>query len=79
MVAFFSERQISLLIHMHLEISFALYKRTSAEQITKADRLRVSRPLQKLTKRAHESPQVTNNGKARAKLRRLSSTVRLPR
>jgi hypothetical protein len=35
------------------------------EQFTKADRLRVSRPLQNRAKRAHESPQVTNNGKAR--------------
>jgi hypothetical protein len=47
----------------------------AVEQITKADLLRMSRPLQNRAKRAHESPQVTNNGKYRATLRRLSSTV----
>jgi hypothetical protein len=45
------------------------------EQITKADRSRVAPPLQNRAKRAHESPQVMNDGKSRATLRRLSSTV----
>ena len=51
------------------------YPWRAAEQFTKADRLRMSRPLQNRAKRAHKSPQVTNNGKARAKLRQVSSTV----
>jgi len=37
----------------------------------------MSRTLQNRAKRAHESPKVTNNGKSRATLRRLSSTVKL--
>jgi len=35
----------------------------------------MTRPLQNRARRAHETPQVTNNGKACDTLRRLSSTV----
>jgi hypothetical protein len=58
------------------------------EQITKADRnashalCRTERTehsefMNEMSNRAHESPQVANNGKACATLRRLSSTVLL--
>ena len=59
----------------HYFLRLLFWTRKTTEQITKADRLRVSRPMQKRAKRAHESPQVTNNGKSRATLRQLSSAV----
>ena len=51
---------------------------SAVEQITKANPSRMSHPSQNRAKRAHESPQVTNNGKSRATLLRLSSTVIKP-
>jgi hypothetical protein len=49
--------------------------RDACHVLCRTERTEHSEFTNEMSNRAHESPQVTNNGKARAALRQLSSTV----
>ena len=50
-------------------------ERNACHALCRTERTEQSEFTNEMSNRAHESPQVTNNGKSRATLRRLRSTV----